>query len=126
MVQVVATAQLTGMFVCFQLVCLTDLENDFINPFDLSSKMNRFVVSKSVMCLSTHVQTERQTEQLHGGTHAKGLCRLETICVSNQTNNAEQQTATCARLYKSTLSSAKLPACQPLSPPPPSPPCRHT
>jgi hypothetical protein len=28
-----------------QLVCLTDLENDFINPFDLSSKMNRFVVS---------------------------------------------------------------------------------
>lgn len=31
--------------VCPQLVCLTDLENDFINPFDLSSKMNRFVVS---------------------------------------------------------------------------------
>lgn len=27
-----------------QIVCLTDLENDFINPFDLSSKMNRFVV----------------------------------------------------------------------------------
>jgi hypothetical protein len=29
----------------YAIVCLTDLENDFINPFDLSSKMNRFVVS---------------------------------------------------------------------------------
>lgn len=28
-----------------QLVCATDLENDFLNPFDYSSKMNRFVVS---------------------------------------------------------------------------------
>jgi hypothetical protein len=61
--QLVATAQLIGMFVCFQLVCLTDLENDFINPFDLSSKMNRFVVSEIVKA------TYGTAQQLQGGTH---------------------------------------------------------
>jgi hypothetical protein len=33
----------------YAIVCLTDLENDFINPFDLSSKMNRFVVSMATL-----------------------------------------------------------------------------
>jgi hypothetical protein len=28
-----------------QLISLSDLENDFINPYDLSSRLNRFVVS---------------------------------------------------------------------------------
>uniref|UniRef100_A0A383VZH0 Uncharacterized protein n=1 Tax=Tetradesmus obliquus TaxID=3088 RepID=A0A383VZH0_TETOB len=32
----------------YAIVCLTDLENDFINPFDLSSKMNRFVTHELV------------------------------------------------------------------------------
>ena len=27
-----------------QLICLSDLEQDVINPYDLSSKLNRFVV----------------------------------------------------------------------------------
>lgn len=29
-----------------QLICLTDLEQDFINPYDLSNKLNRFVVAE--------------------------------------------------------------------------------
>lgn len=27
-----------------QLICLSDLENDFINPYDLTTRLNRFVV----------------------------------------------------------------------------------
>eukprot|EP00775_Hariotina_reticulata_P011959 gene11959-12102_t len=32
----------------YAIVCLTDLENDYINPYDLSSKMNRFVVHELI------------------------------------------------------------------------------
>lgn len=79
MVQVVATAQLTGMFVCFQLVCLTDLENDFINPFDLSSKMNRFVVSKTVTTWPPMAQHSSCREG-HVAMCVKWVCRVVTNC----------------------------------------------
>jgi len=39
-----AAGSSTHATVLLQIVCLTDLENDYINPYDLSSKMNRFVV----------------------------------------------------------------------------------
>lgn len=29
-----------------QIVCFSDLESDFINPFELTSRLNRFVVSR--------------------------------------------------------------------------------
>lgn len=58
--------------VCPQLVCLTDLENDFINPFDLSSKMNRFVVSTAT-ARGQHEASEAGWAQ--GGSPA-GVLRL--------------------------------------------------
>uniref|UniRef100_A0A7S0WIB6 Uncharacterized protein n=1 Tax=Chlamydomonas leiostraca TaxID=1034604 RepID=A0A7S0WIB6_9CHLO len=30
----------------YALICLTDLEQDFINPYDLSNRLNRFVIAE--------------------------------------------------------------------------------
>lgn len=37
-----------------QIICLTDLEQDFINPYDLSAKLNRFVVSILFVLCGAH------------------------------------------------------------------------
>jgi hypothetical protein len=57
----------------YAIVCLTDLENDFINPFDLSSKMNRFVVSFTVL------SGQRSTA---AACSFCAVCTLAAVCIN--------------------------------------------
>jgi hypothetical protein len=78
-----------------QLVCLTDLENDFINPFDLSSKLNRFVVSAArgvrvwgangELCAVQHALAYRtachhRAAKLQRAISAQAVCNPSSFC----------------------------------------------
>ncbi|KAF8058833.1 L-lactate permease [Scenedesmus sp. PABB004] len=60
----------------YALVCLTDLENDFINPYDLSSKMNRFVVHELAAQGALAALLVLSGNWLAGGAHAALLAYM--------------------------------------------------
>lgn len=53
----------------YALICLTDLENDFINPFDLSTRLNAWVVPEYVLEIFITVVLLMSGKWLLGGLH---------------------------------------------------------
>eukprot|EP00878_Enallax_costatus_P006911 GHUV01007241.1.p1 GENE.GHUV01007241.1~~GHUV01007241.1.p1 ORF type:complete len:160 (+),score=24.68 GHUV01007241.1:253-732(+) len=68
----------------YTIVCLTDLENDFINPFDLSAKMNRFVVHELVAQGSIAGLLLLSGNWLAGACHAVLLAYLLQLYTSRK------------------------------------------